>query len=194
MKEQLRLYVVNLYKGVSTDVYEDLFSIFCIGAILLIAFKGIKKGWKYVAGLFLVEYVFLIFCTTVIFRQYIENVGHNFNLFWSYEAIENGRKDLIAVNIMNVMVFVPIGALLGIVTSQRKKEKGGWKIGWALALTLGVGLCLSVSIEALQYFLKRGFSEFDDVFHNTMGCLIGFMIITMIKGIWQFSSYLLSHN
>ena len=83
---------------------------------------------------------------------------------------------------MNVVVFVPIGILVGIVTLQKKKEKGGWKIG--LALTLGVGFCISVSIEALQYFFKRGFSEFDDVFHNTLGCLIGFMIAAMIKGIW----------
>ena len=184
MREQFKLYVINLYKDVPTDVYEDLLSIFCIGAILLIAFRGIRKGWKYVVGLFLVEYVFLIFCATVIFRQHVETVGHNFNLFWSYEAIENGRKDLIAENIMNVVVFVPVGALLGIVSTQRKKGDGGWKIGWALALALGVGFCISVSIEALQYFLKRGFSEFDDVFHNTVGCLIGFMIAAMIKGLW----------
>lgn len=30
----------------------------------------------------------------------------------------------------------------------------------------------SVSIESLSYITHRGFSEFDDVFHNTLGTLI----------------------
>ena len=29
-------------------------------------------------------------------------------------------------------------------------------------------------IEVLQFVFKRGFAEFDDVFHNVVGCAIGF--------------------
>ena len=29
-------------------------------------------------------------------------------------------------------------------------------------------------IEVLQFVFKRGFAEFDDVFHNVVGCVIGF--------------------
>jgi glycopeptide antibiotics resistance protein len=48
---------------------------------------------------------------------------------------------------------------------------------WWKALLIGCGI--SVTIEALQFFLMRGFSELDDVMHNTVGCLIGWF---MVKG------------
>lgn len=32
---------------------------------------------------------------------------------------------------------------------------------------------------AMQYFLKRGLAEFDDVFHNALGCIAGWL---MVKG------------
>ena len=51
-------------------------------------------------------------------------------------------------------------------------------------ISLMTGLIISGSIEVLQYFLKRGFSEFDDVFHNTLGCLVGLMIIMLMERIW----------
>lgn len=210
MKEQFRQYAINLYQNVPTEVYEGLLSIFCLGAIGLIAFFGWKKGWKKVVGLLLAEYVFLIYCSTVIYRKVAEGVvGHNFSPFWSYEAIKNGREDLIAENIMNVVVFVPVGILLGLISRIRElenkapskgigKTKGLWRtrshrhtllpLGQRIArisLIVGTGLIISGSIEALQYFLKRGFSEFDDVFHNTLGCLIGFMIVAIIQWIWS---------
>lgn len=37
-------------------------------------------------------------------------------------------------------------------------------------------LAFSVFIEATQYFTGRGLCEFDDVFHNTLGACIGFII------------------
>ena len=66
---------------------------------------------------------------------------------------------------MNVVVFVPVGILLGIVIQTIK---------WWQALLIGCGI--SICIEVLQFVTHRGFSEFDDVFHNSLGCLIGFWI------------------
>ena len=43
-----------------------------------------------------------------------------------------------------------------------------------------VGLCLSVSIEALQFVFKFGFSELDDVIHNTLGCMIGYGVYALV--------------
>ena len=50
------------------------------------------------------------------------------------------------------------------------KVKSAWMI------VLVTGLVISVSIEAMQYFFDKGFSELDDVMHNTLGCLWGFLI------------------
>jgi glycopeptide antibiotics resistance protein len=83
-----------------------------------------------------------------------------------------------------VVVFVPIGFLTGTQISKvtripqlsqinnvtQKSQKG-----WLVAICVGMGL--SVGIETLQFVLKRGFSEVDDVMHNTLGCLLGWFIV-----------------
>ena len=174
MIEQLKEYLISLYQEVPVSVYEALAFMFCLGAVLMLAFYGLKKGLRFSSRLLLVEYVFLIFCSTVIFRSFDENCGHNFHPFWSYAAIAEGREDLILENIMNVVAFVPVGMLLAIAFRS---------MSWWKALLIGCGL--SVGIEAMQYFFHRGFSEFDDVMHNTVGCLIGFGIISILRIIFK---------
>ena len=113
----------------------------------------------------LIEYIFLIFCSTVFFRTTSELRKYDIHPFWSYKAIQDGREELLAENIMNVVVFIPVGLLLGIAFKQ---------MTWWKALLIGCGI--SVTIESLQFLFKRGFSELDDVMHNTLGCLIGYGI------------------
>ena len=67
---------------------------------------------------------------------------------------------------MNVIVFIPVGLLLGIAFKQ---------MTWWKALLIGCGI--SAVIELLQFFLMRGFSEVDDVMNNTVGCLIGWFMV-----------------
>ena len=182
-------YINGLCQNVPANVYEGLVSVFCLGVVLILAFIGIKRGLKYITGLLLTEYVFLLFCATVFFREASGVIsGHNFHPFWSYAAIQEGNKVLLPENVMNVVAFLPVGLLLGV--SIRYKRRDGfracspehlwsarrWKGEWLVAFM--VGLCISVSIETLQYFTLRGFSEFDDVFHNTLGTLIGY-------GLWK---------
>ena len=122
-------------------------------------------------GLILAGYVFLIYYSTVISRASGSETEYNLMLFWSYRAYFSGESQLLVENVMNVVVFVPIGILLGSLIRVR----GSWLI------TLAVGLGISVSIEAMQYFLKRGFAELDDVIHNTVGCLIGYGIYSVAR-------------
>lgn len=157
-------YLSSLYSDIPPEVYKGLLSVFCLGAVLIVAFKGFRKGWRYVAGLLLTEYIALLYCSMVIFRPYSEEAGHNFTPFWSYDAIHNGRAELLAENLMNVAVFIPIGILLGSLLRV--------KSSWLIALAVGIGI--SVSIEAMQYSFQRGFAETDDVMHNTLGCMIGY--------------------
>lgn len=71
---------------------------------------------------------------------------------------------------MNVVVFIPVGLLLGIAFKQM--------ILWKAVL---IGCGIAITIESLQFFFMRGFSEADDVLHNTVGCLMGFGIITILR-------------
>ncbi len=167
-------YYSRLYRNISAEVFELLLLVFGICTVVIIIIWGWTNGWKKVIGLLLVEYVFLIYYSTVIIRKVKEGVEHNFCPFWSYEAIRNGREDLILEHIVNILAFVPVGVMLWCIFLGKK-----------IWLTLAVGIGGSVSIEVLQYVLKRGFAEFDDVFHNTIGLLLGYMFMAIIKGIWS---------
>ena len=95
MSEEFKHYVISLYQDIPQEVYEGLLSVFCLGLVVFIACKGLKKGLRYSANLLLVEYVFLIFCSTVIFRSIGAISQYDFHPFWSYKAIQEGREDLI---------------------------------------------------------------------------------------------------
>ena len=161
-------YAHELIRNIPNEVFEGLASIFCVALVIFIAWKGFRTGLRYSATLLLIEYVFLIFCSTVIFRVASQSRTYDFHPFWSYRAIQDGRVELLSENIMNVVVFVPIGILLAIAFKQMT-----W---WKAPL---IGCSISVTIEALQFCFLKGFSEVDDVMHNTVGCVIGWL---MVKG------------
>lgn len=167
MREQFRQYIINLYQDIPQEVYEGLLSVFCMGLVVFIAWKGLKKGLRYSAALLLVEYIFLLFCSTVIFRATGETRQYDFHPFWSYD-----RPELLVENIMNVVVFIPVGLLIG-------KQVSWWK-------ALLIGCSISVTIESLQFWFMKGFSEVDDVMHNTLGCILGYLLVKgvrlMVKG------------
>ena len=169
MREQFRQYIINLYQDIPQEVYEGLLSVFCLGVVVFIAWKEFKTGLRYSVALLLIEYIFLIFCSTVFFRTTSELRKYDIHPFWSYD-----RPELLVENIMNVVVFVPVGLLLGIAF----KQMTWWK-------ALLIGCSISVTIESLQFFFMRGFSELDDVMHNTLGCLIGFGFMIILRIIFK---------
>lgn len=170
MREEFKQYLISLYQDIPQEVYEGILSIFSLGLVIFIVWKGFKTGLRYSAILLLVEYVFLLFCSTVIFRATDETRQYDFHPFWSYS-----RPDLFVENIMNVVVFIPVGLLLGIAFKQ---------VSWWKALLIGCSI--SVTIESLQFWFMKGFSEVDDVMHNTFGCILGYIMVKgsrlMVKG------------
>lgn len=169
MKEEYRKYIAQLYQYIPSEIYEGLFSLFCLGVVMYFAFCGFKKGILFTVRLMLVEYLFLIFCSTVFYRTSGVERKYDLQPFWSYD-----KPELMVENVMNVVVFVPIGILLG------------WafqKIKWWQVLI--VGSLISLSIEVMQFGLKRGFAETDDVMHNTLGCMLGYGVFLIIQGLWR---------
>ena len=192
MQEEFRLYIISLYTEIPQEVYEGLLSVFCLGVVLFIAFKGVRTGFRWSSVLLLIEYIFLLFCSTVIFRPTGETRQYDYHPFWSYD-----RPELLIENIMNVIVFIPVGMILG----SLLRVKGSWsKYGswfkvngsstseatksmtWLIVLLIGCSI--SVTIESLQFFFMRGFSEVDDVMHNTLGCILGYSLWLMVHGAW----------
>ena len=163
MSDLFTVYFHELTDGIPMYVYEALLSLFCLAGVLILTFYGVKKGWRKLILTLLMEYSFLLYCSTVIFRQAKIERGIELQPFWSYEAILDGVDTMIPETVMNVVVFIPIGLMMGLVF----KGANWWKI-----LMAGAGM--SVSIELLQLLFKKGCCETDDVIHNTMGCAMGF--------------------
>lgn len=164
MTEELGLYFESLINEIPLYIFKGLLMVLCIGSVVFLFIKG-RNAWRDIKRLLLVDYIILIYCTAVIFRNVKEVREYNYAPFWSYD-----KPEFMTENIMNVLMFVPVGLLLGLTI----KNMNWWK-----ALLVGGGL--SISIELLQLVFKRGFSEVDDLMHNTLGCMIGYRIYTLMR-------------
>lgn len=176
MSDELKTYVILLIDDVPHYVYEGLLSVFCVGTVLLLTWKG-KKSLLVIAKLLLAEYVFLIYCSTVVFRSVIPERTLYLTPFWSYS-----RQDLLAENIMNVVVFIPTGMLLYMTHGNRISQLKAWII------SIASGFALSVCVETLQLIFKKGYAEVDDLIHNTLGCFIGCTLCSIIIKTWSYST------
>ena len=117
------------------------------------------KLWKREIGI-LMAYLFLVLCTTVLIREPFNGIHFQPELFWSWKAWDGQKQQIIA----NVVMFVPIGVLLG-------------RIGWK-GILIAAGI--SAVIEVLQLVTGRGLCEFDDLIHNCIGATIGIGIVMIL--------------
>lgn len=118
-------------------------------------------------------YLSFVATITVIARIPSHDAQYQLTLFWTYSAISNGESHYIYEIFWNVVLFVPIGILVMLLLNSKHE--------WVI--TLIVGLFLSVLIELVQLIFHRGFFEFDDMVHNTLGTLIGIGALMFIRGV-----------
>ena len=114
-------------------------------------------------------YSAFVLTITLIDRIPTKRPRYELVLFWSYKAIQNGRSDLISEVFWNVVLFIPLGILFSLLLSKRK---------W---ISIVLGMLLSAGIELTQLILHRGLFEFDDIFHNTLGTIIGFVVYLLVR-------------
>ena len=126
-----------------------------------------KNNW---AKYLFVAYLLATLCITILMRPENEAFRYNLTPFWSYAAVEKRPYGWLLVQIiLNVLLFVPIGALF----CKIFKPCRFWKF-------LLPGIMLSAFIEFMQLVFKRGLCEIDDVIHNSLGYMIGYGICYMI--------------
>lgn len=169
MGDQLNQFFIDIFQHIPTSFSVGMLLVFCVGTVLLMAFLGFRKGLRWSAVLLLAEYLLLLLVSSVLTRTVQAERMFDFMPFWSYRAIREGDEPLLLQNIMNVAVFIPIGFLL--CCSFRRLK-------WWQVLSIGAGF--SLLIEVLQFVFKRGFAEFDDVFHNVLGCAIGYGVYLVV--------------
>lgn len=97
-----------------------------------------------------------------MFRTPGRTYSYELSLFWSYRLALAGNTKLAQEIVLNILLYMPLGFILPEVFEQAKP--------WQLILFL---LVLSGMIESIQLFTKLGLFEFDDIFNNTLGGVLG---------------------
>lgn len=86
------------------------------------------------------------------------------SFLWEYRLALAGSMYWVLQILNNIILFVPMGVLYGKLSRKRT---------WWRALLLGAGA--SAFIEGMQFVLKAGLCETDDVFNNTIGMMLGYI-------------------
>jgi glycopeptide antibiotics resistance protein len=115
-------------------------------------------------------YLFLVFASTVFSRSAKTDYAYELVPFWSYQRIMAGSRSLFWEDVFNVIMLIPVGFLLP--ACKKNSAKSGIGIRGIMLITF----LISLTIEVMQLVLKRGLFEFDDMFHNTLGGVIGYGI------------------
>ena len=143
-----------------------------IGFIAFVLYRNDKISIKpFISIPVFAFYLSFVATITIIARIPSHNAQYRLMLFWSYRAIAGGKTDLISEVFWNFVLFIPIGILLMLIISCKHK--------WIISIA--IGLLLSASIEIIQLKFHRGLFEFDDIFHNTLGTVIGIGMFLFIS-------------
>ena len=94
---------------------------------------------------------------------------------WSWgQVLFHGNRALFFQICLNMLLFVPLGVLLGCCRRVQQQPR--------LLLTICLaGLILSAAIETTQLLFHLGLFECDDMLHTTMGCALGGLAVSQLK-------------
>ena len=148
-----------------------------IGVILLVynlirKFRKQKKvmiptGRLLLCAVFIIYLVVVVGATMLRYRMhsFAGGIGEIYPLFYSYKEAWNHFSAREWRNIiLNIMMFVPFGFLLPLVS---KKFQAFWK-------TYLAGFLFTFLIEMTQLLFHLGICELDDFMNNTVGAMIGY--------------------
>ena len=142
--------------------------IFISGILAISVYKHKILKQQAVAILLLAIYLGIVLGSTVFTRE-SSICSYKLMPLWSWKEIlfGNDARELLIENLLNVILLLPMGALL--------------KIKKAFLY----GFFVSVVIECCQLVFKCGLFEWDDMIHNGIGCMLGDMIGNTILNEWQ---------
>ena len=164
---------------VALDKTIFYFLIFAIGRLIWLLCIRHRRTIRSEAGVWIwVFYLILLFMFTTFRKSYfpwqisldLNRPLNQINLVFMKETWKliygQSRIDFLYNSFGNVLCFVPIGILTPIVFSK--------KMNFIRTLVFGIGL--SLIIESLQFVLDTGVTDIDDVFFNTCGLILGYVI------------------
>ena len=144
----------------------------CFGGLMK---KGICK--KYFPIVLFCLYIGFVLWITLIGRR-VEGRRSNLTPFWEYANVVNNvqRSYFIGQIFGNILLLMPLGFLISFLP---KLQGVKWKS------VLLSALCFSLFIELTQFITGRGLMEFDDVFNNTVGAVLGYGLCKIINSFFN---------
>jgi len=145
----------------------------CIDVLSLGA-KYHKLPNKKVLTLILAIYIFFVLYVTLLNRTMAKDIDYNLELFWSYKnmLMVPGMSYFKEI-VLNIVLFVPFGFLPIILFEKLNSIK----------VIVPLAFMFSLYIELSQLVLKIGLFEYDDLFDNTLGALIGYGIFFSLNSL-----------
>lgn len=137
-----------------------------IGILIEAYFNEKKKKFiSYAINVSIIVYIIIILLVTLLSRN-IQMSREISIVPFSYLD----SQDKIRGNLMNILLFYPLGILSG--TKWRKKR------------CILLGTLMSLVIEISQYFWNLGYAEVDDVINNTMGMALGVSVMLVFEKVY----------
>lgn len=136
----------------------------------MIAIADNKRNLKKIVVVLFVIYIFAVLWITLIDRE-SGNRRANLVPFWELANVIKGveRSFYIGQIFGNLVMLMPLGFMLPIIRKVSLKQM------------LLISFCFSAGIELTQFITGRGLMEFDDVFNNTVGAVLGYKVYDVFR-------------
>lgn len=113
---------------------------------------------------------------TIFLRTVGEESRYKLVPFYSYWCVfingEHPRR--LRSNFMNIVLFYPLGMLIGSFIDNKKSGK-------KIIVILLIMVTISIGIEIVQYKWSLGYAETDDVIHNMLGGILGMFSLFLFR-------------
>ena len=136
----------------------------------MIAIADNKRNLRKIVVVLFAIYIFAVLWITLIDRE-SGNRRANLVPFWELANVIKGveRSFYIGQIFGNLVMLMPLGFMLPVIRKVSLKQ------------VFLISLCFSAFIELTQFITGRGLMEFDDVFNNTVGAVLGYKVYDVLR-------------
>lgn len=161
--------------GYYWQLFSYVITMLLSAALVPLAKRRNLAPWKCILAVLLIFYMTTVFVATVLARGPIIGETVILSLFWSWRKALRGSKYIRRLILENIIMLMPVGFLLPLIYQR----------AFTAVRTVFIGFIFSLIIETSQYFLKTGLFETDDILHNTVGTLIGYIIANCLLKVFE---------
>ena len=171
MNQYIEEFPLFFQTGIPSNILFPSLAVACIALVFVLWRNKKNEIYRSICWILLAEYIFVVICSTIVCRVQLSTPKIQMLPFWTYRAVINHTLGVSVWDIiLNTFLFVPLGLFVSLLNQKMPIR--------TIAL---IGLLLSISIETSQYIWMKGICQFDDLMHNTIGCVLGCFLVRLSK-------------